>query len=211
MHIALFGATGNIGRHIAQEALRRGHAVTALVRRTQPLPSELDGASIVLASLDDRAALAAAVRGHDVLASAYGPSAAAADTIPAVAQALIEVARDAGVQRLLVVGGAGSLEVAPGVQLVDTPNFPDAYKPYALAHRASLQHLQAATDLEWTFFAPAAEIGPGDQRGGVRTQATALLSDAQGHSAISYADYASAFVDEIERPQYLRQIATAAY
>lgn len=211
MHIALIGATGNIGRHIAQEALRRGHAVTALVRRAQPLPPELDGASIVIASLDDRAALAAAVRGHNVLASAYGPGAEAADTIPGVAQTLIEVARDAGVQRLLAVGGAGSLEVAPGVQLVDTPNFPDAYKPYALAHRAALQRFQAAADLDWTFYAPAAEIGPGAKRGGVRTQATALLSDAHGHSAISYADYASAFVDEIERPQYLRQVATAAY
>jgi putative NADH-flavin reductase len=112
---------------------------------------------------------------------------------------------------VLVVGGAGSLEVAPGVQLVDTPTFPDAYKPVALAHRAALSIYEAATDLDWTFFAPAAEIGPGKKRGRYRTQATRFLADDHGKSEITYADYADAFVDEIEKSKYARQVATVAY
>jgi hypothetical protein len=102
------------------------------------------------------------------------------------------------VPRLVVVGGAGSLEVAPGVQLVDTPTFPEAYKPYALAHREAFNRLQAVDDLDWTFFSPAAEIGPGEERGQYRVQPKAFLADASGHSRISYADYGAAFVAELE-------------
>ncbi len=211
MKIALLGATGNIGRAIAREALARGHHLTALVRSDKDLPAELDGAGIARVAAGDEAALAQAVAGHDVLASAFGPGTGSPALIPATAQQLIAAARGNGIRRLVLVGGAGSLEVAPGVQLVDTPGFPEAYKPQALAHRQAYELLRGVDDLDWTFFAPAAEIGPGPRRGGYRTQARALLADAHGNSAISHADYASAFVDEIERPQYLRQIATAAY
>jgi len=211
MKIALVAATGNIGRHIAQQALQRGHAVTAIVRSAKPLPAELEGASTAQASLGDQAALVAAIRGHDVLASAFGPGAENAQTIVDAARALVAAARAAGIRRLVVVGGAGSLEVAPGTQLVDTPNFPAAYKPYALAHREALAVFKAADDLEWTFFAPAAEIGPGAARGSFRTGARSLITGSDGHSAISYADYAAAFVAELEQPQFVRQVATAAY
>ncbi|WP_242112867.1 NAD(P)-dependent oxidoreductase [Luteimonas aquatica] len=212
MQIALVGATGKIGRQIARTALDRGHAVTAIVRSDAALPAELDGARIVVAGLDDGQALAAAARGHDVLASAYGPAPGTpADSVATVAGTLIAAARAAGIRRLVAVGGAGSLEVAPGLQLVDTPDFPEAYKPYALAHREALKVFQAADDLDWTFYSPAAEIGPGEARGTFRTAARTLLADAQGHSRISYPDYAAAFVDEIERPQFVRQIATVAY
>jgi len=115
------------------------------------------------------------------------------------------------VPRFIMVGGAGSLEVAPGVQLVDTEGFPDAYKPVALAARETLKQLRAVDDLDWTFYSPAAEIGPGPQRGGFRTQAKNFLVGADGHSRISYPDYADAFINEIETPQYVRQIATVAY
>jgi putative NADH-flavin reductase len=174
MKIALVGATGNIGREIARQALARGHQVTALVRRETDLPAELDGAQLAVA-------------------------------------ALVKAARQAGVPRFIMVGGAGSLEVAPGVQLVDTEGFPDAYKPVALAARETLKQLQAVDDLDWTFYSPAAEIGPGPQRGGFRTQAKNFLVGDDGHSRISYPDYADAFVSEIETPQYVRQIATVAY
>lgn len=212
MKIALIGASGNIGREIARQAQQRGHRITAIVRPGSSLPESLADLSSVGAAVDDAAALAQAIVGNDVLASAYGPRPGTpVDSIGAVAVTLAEAVRAAGVGRLVVVGGAGSLEVAPGLQLVDTPDFPAAYKPYALAHRLALQALQQQQDLQWTFLAPAAEIGPGRQTGVYRTQAKALLLDASGHSAISYADYAAAFLDEIERPQYLRQIATAAY
>ena len=212
MKIALVGASGNIGREIARQALQRGHQVTAIVRPGGALPASLADLPTAVAVLDDPATLAQAIADHDVLASAYGPRPGTpTESIGAVAGSLAQAAHQAGIARLVVVGGAGSLEVAPGVQLVDSPDFPEAYKPYALAHRAALQVLQQHNKLEWTFLAPAAEIGPGPQKGGYRTQASALLTDASGHSAISYADYAAAFLDEIERPQYVRQIATVAY
>lgn len=209
MKIALVAATGNIGSQIAARALRRGHQLTAIARSARTLGPELAGASLAVAALDDATALAAAVRGHDVLASAYG--AADAGTIVAATGQLIAAARAAGVRRLIVVGGAGSLEAAPGVQLVDTPTFPAAYKPYALAHREALGLLRAAPDLEWTFFAPAAEIGPGEALGQFRTGADRLIVGPDGHSRISYPDFAQAFVDEIEVPRFARQVATVAY
>ena len=211
MKIALVAATGNIGRHIAARALQRGHQLTAIVRGARTPSPELAGAKLAVAALDDSSALAAAVRGHDVLASAYGPGSADAGTIVAATRHLIDAARASGVRRLVVVGGAGSLEVAPGVQLVDTPTFPAAYKPYAIAHREALGLLRAATDLSWTFYAPAAEIGPGEAVGAFRAGATALIVGSDGHSRISYPDYAQAFIDEIESPRFTKQVATVAY
>ncbi|WMJ67699.1 NAD(P)H-binding protein [Stenotrophomonas sp. 24(2023)] len=212
MKIALVGATGNIGRQIARHALARGHQVTALVRSENDLPAELAGARLAIAPLDDAEALAAVIAGHDVLASAYGPRPGDdIGRVANVAEQLVAAARQAGVPRVVVVGGAGSLEVAPGVQLVDTPDFPAAYKPYALAHREALTRLQAIDDLDWTFFSPAAEIGPGEERGQYRVQAKAFLADASGHSRISYGDYGAAFVAELEAHQYPQQIITVAY
>lgn len=211
MKIALVAATGKIGRQIAQQAISRGHEVTAIVRRANDLPPELSGARLAIAPLDDHDALVAAIQGNDVLASAYGPALGAEATLSEVADDLISAARDAGIRRLIIVGGAGSLEVAPGVQLVDTPNFPAAYKPVALAHRDALKRYRSADDLDWTFYSPAAEIGPGEKRGVFRSQANAFLADADGKSAISYADYADAFVGEIEQSKYLKNIATVAY
>jgi uncharacterized protein len=111
-----------------------------------------------------------------------------------------------------VVGGAGSLEVAPGKQLVDVDGFPAEYKPVALAHRAALDsELRPASDLDWTFFAPAAMIAPGERTGTFRTGAGALISDAEGNSRISAEDYAVAFVDAIEQGRFVREVATVAY
>lgn len=211
MKIALVAATGKIGRQIAQQAMSRGHEVTAIVRRDTDLPPELAGANLVIAPLDDHDALVAAIHGHDVLASAYGPAPGAEATLSEVADGLIAAARATSIGRLVVVGGAGSLEVAPGVQLVDTPNFPAAYKSVALAHRDALKRYQTADDLDWTFYSPAAEIGAGPKRGNFRTQARALLANVEGKSEISYADYADAFVSEIEQSRYPKQLATAAY
>lgn len=209
MKIALVAPNGNIGREIAREALQRGHSVTGLVRSARA--ADLPGLQLQAVDIFDPANLAAAVTGADVLASAYGPGGGDVATVGRVAASLIDAARRSGVRRVVVVGGAGSLEVAPGVQLVDTPNFPAAYKAVALAHREAFVALSAIADLDWTFFAPAALIGPGDKRGGFRVGARRLIVDAAGDSRISYADYATAFVDEIEQARYPREIVTVAY
>lgn len=211
MKIALIAATGNIGSHIARTALARGHQVKALVRSAKPLPAELAGTTAQQVDLTDSAALAEAVRGADVIASAFGPRSENLGEVTQVARALIAAARTAGVKRVVLVGGAGSLEVAPGVQLVDVPQFPEAYKPIALAHREAYEYLRTVTDVDWTFFAPAAMIGPGDKLGNYRTGSATLISNAAGQSSIHYPDYAEAFVAELEAPQYRQTIATVAY
>ncbi|HET6719623.1 MAG TPA: NAD(P)H-binding protein [Rhodocyclaceae bacterium] len=211
MKIALIGASGNIGSEIAREALRRGHIVTAVVRQAKPGTGDLPGLQTRHADLFDAAALRDAVRGHDVIASAYGPGAGNPGAVVEATAALIAAARSAGIARLVVVGGAGSLEIGPGAQLVDSPNFPAAYKAVALAHRDAFTHLRQASDLKWTFFAPAAMIGPGEKTGRYRVGRKTLIADATGASKISYADYADAFVTELERGEYPQEIVTAAY
>ncbi|AYY58553.1 NAD(P)-dependent oxidoreductase [Burkholderia multivorans] len=208
LNIALFGATGMIGSRIAAEAARRGHRVTALSRRPGAAG---DGITAKAADLFDPASVAAALPGHDVVASAYGPKQDDAANVVAAVKALVEGARRAGLKRVVVVGGAGSLEVAPGKQLVDTEGFPAEYKAVALAHRDALDYLKTVDDLDWTFFAPAALIAPGERTGTFRTGAGKLIVGANGDSRISAEDYAVAFVDALEQRGFVREIATVAY
>ncbi|KWF61081.1 NAD(P)H-binding protein [Burkholderia multivorans] len=208
LNIALFGATGMIGSRIAAEAARRGHRVTALSRRPGAAGA---GITAKAADLFDPASVAAALPGHDVVASAYGPKQDDAANVVAAVKALVEGARRAGLKRVVVVGGAGSLEVAPGKQLVDTEGFPAEYKAVALAHRDALDYLKTVDDLDWTFFAPAALIAPGERTGTFRTGTGKLIVDANGDSRISAEDYAVAFVDALEQRGFVREIATVAY
>ncbi|WP_261546960.1 NAD(P)-dependent oxidoreductase [Burkholderia multivorans] len=208
LNIALFGATGMIGSRIAAEAARRGHRVTALSRRPGAAG---DGIAAKAADLFDPASVAAALPGHDVVASAYGPKQDDAANVVAAVKALVEGARRAGLKRVVVVGGAGSLEVAPGQQLVDAEGFPAEYKAVALAHRDALDYLKTVDDLDWTFFAPAALIAPGQRTGTFRTGTGKLIVDANGDSRISAEDYAVAFVDALEQRGFVREIATVAY
>ena len=210
LKIALFGATGMIGSRIAARALERGHDVTALVRQ----PRAIEGAptlTVATGDLFDTAASAEKVKGFDVIASAYGPAREDASKVIEATRALVALARAAGVKRLVAVGGAGSLEVAPGKQLVDTEGFPEAYKAVALAHREALSFYRTVADVDWTFFAPAALIAPGAKTGKFRTGADTLIVDANGDSKISAEDYAIAFVDEIENARFVRRIATVGY
>jgi putative NADH-flavin reductase len=211
LKIALFGATGMIGSRIAEEAARRGHQVTALARNPERVPAGVANLQAAKADLLDAASVGAAVRGHDVVASAYAPPHGDVAALTKATLALVEGVRAAGLKRLVVVGGAGSLEVAPGKQLVDTEGFPDAYKAVALAHRDAFNSYRTVTDLDWTFFAPAALIAPGERTGKFRTGTNTLLGDAEGNSRISAEDYAIAFVDELEQGRFVRQIATVAY
>ena len=202
--IALLGITGRAGSRIATELLQRGHTVTGIARDARKAAAQ-PGLTLQSADATRVDALVPLLRGHDVLVSATrfdGGSDAGT---------LIAAARQAGVQRLIVVGGAGSLEIAPGQALVDTPQFPAAYKPEALAGRAFLQVLRAEPALDWTFLSPSALFEPGERTGQFRLGGDQLLADAAGHSRISMEDYAIALVDEIEVPRHARQRFTVGY
>jgi uncharacterized protein len=211
MKIALFGAGGMIGSRIAQEALARGHEVTAVSRDPARLALKHAKFHAVQGDVLDPASITAAVLGQGAVISAFGPGHhGEPQDIVRAAKALVAGVRPAGVKRLLVVGGAGGLEVKPGLQLVDTPEFPAAWKPVALAHRDALAVYRGA-DLDWTYLAPAALIQPGTRTGSYRTAADTLLTDAKGESRISAEDYAVAMLDELEHPKHLRARFTAAY
>lgn len=211
MQIAVIGAGGTIGQRIVREALERGHTVTAVVRDPARYQEANPQVAAVKADARDADGIAAAVAGHDVLVSAFGPSQDGdVQDYLRVAQALIDAVGRTPGQRLLIVGGAGSLEVAPGVALYDTPQFPAFLLPLAKAHGAGLE-LYRASDIDWTFCSPAIVIEPGQRTGAYRIGGDQVLFDAQGQSRISTEDYAVALLDEIERPQHIRRRFTVAY
>jgi putative NADH-flavin reductase len=214
MRIALFGANGTIGQRILREALERGHAVTAVVRDPARFVASGENLSAVAGDVTDASSVAEAVKGHDAVISAVGPKLPDGDPqiVVKAAHTLLDGLARAGVKRLVVVGGAGSLEVAPGVQLLDTPEFPSAWSPVATAHRDALDVFRAAPpDLEWTYVSPAALIEPGKRTGKFRVGGDQLLSDERGESRISAEDYAVALLEEIENPRHVRQRMTVAY
>jgi putative NADH-flavin reductase len=214
MKIALFGANGTIGQRILREALDRGHEVTAIVRDPSRFDKTSEKLSLVAGDIADPSGIAGVVKGHDVVISAVGPKLPDGDPqiVVEAARSLLEGVERAGVKRLLVVGGAGSLEAAPGVQIVDTPDFPAAWKPVALAHRDALDlYRNAQTDLDWTYLSPAALIQPGERTGKYRIGGDQLLVDERGESRISVEDYAVALLDEVENPRHIRLRITVAY
>lgn len=212
MKIALFGASGTIGGRILREALDRGHEVTAVLRDPAKLQVQHPRLRAVAGEALDPASIATAVAGQDAVISAIGPGLAEPRPgfLVQAAHSLLEGLGKAGVTRLLVVGGAGSLEVAPGLQLVDAPSFPEAWKGVALEHREAFAVFRKA-DLDWSYFSPAAFIQPGERTGHYRLGGDQLLTDAQGESRISAEDYAVALLDELEQPKHLRKRFTAAY
>jgi putative NADH-flavin reductase len=203
MKIAVIGATGHAGSRIVDELVRRGHAVTAIVRNPDKVPVRA-GVTAVKGDVFDRAGLARLLAGHDAAVSAVHFTA----SDPAL---LIAAVKDADVSRYLVVGGAGSLEVAPGVALVTTPDFPPAYKAEAEKGGAFLDLLRAEKELNWTFLSPSALFIDGERTGKFRLGGDQLLVGADGKSWISFEDYAVALADEIERPAHLRKRFTVGY
>ncbi len=213
MKIALFGVTGRIGRRIAQEALNRGHSVTAVARDPSRSPLRHERLTVVKGDVTDAAGIAAAVAGHDMVVSAVGPdlSKGVGTLLPDAARALREGLKKGRAKRLLIVGGAGSLEVAPGVLLMDTPQFPAEWKELARSAAEALAVCREETALEWTYLSPAGLIDPGTRTGAYRTGGDKLLTDSDGKSFISMEDFAMAVVDEIEKPRHVRQRFTVAY
>ena len=203
-HVAILGITGRVGSRIATELLRRRHTVTGIARNVAPAAAQ-PGLTLKAGDVTDAETLAALLKGHDVVVSStrfVGGTDAAT---------LIAAARQAGVKRVIVVGGAGSLEVAPGVALVDTPEFPDIYKAEAIGGSAFLQTLRAETELDWTFLSPSALFEPGERTGRFRLGGDRLLVDASGNSHISMEDYAIALADELETPKHSRARFTVGY
>ena len=201
MKIALIGATGQAGSRILSELSQRGFAITAIVRDTSKVPT-LSGVTPVQSDVNE-SGLAAVLKGHDVVISSVHFS--ASDP-----RKLIEAVKTAGVARYLVVGGAGSLDVAPGVKLIDTPEFPEIYKAEAAAGGAFLDLLRKEDTIDWTFLSPSALFIPGERTGKFRLGRDQLLSNENG-SSISFADYAIAMADEIEKPAHPRQRFTVGY
>lgn len=207
MKLALIGATGYVGSKILTEALERGHETTAIVRNIDKLPrhSKLISKQADVANTSELAALFA---GLDAIISSYNPG------LPngiAGARSIIAAVKHAGAKRLLVVGGAGSLEVAPGHRLVDSPDFPKEWKEGALATAELLNILRREEVLDWTFVSPAAMLAPGTRTGTYRTGKDQLLAGATGESKISLEDYAVAMLDEVEKPAHPRERFTVAY
>jgi len=202
MKVAVIGATGRAGSRLVAELTSRDHAVTAIARNPEKAPQ---GPLVTPKQGDvrDPAALAALLRGHDAAISAVR----FLDTDPAT---LVGAVRAAGVKRYLVVGGAGSLEVAPGVTLLSTPQFPTAYKDEATRGGEFLDYLRGVDDLDWSFLSPSAFIDFGERTGKFRLGKDQLLTNEKG-SSISFEDFAVAMVDEVEAPKHLRQRFTVGY
>ena len=201
--IAIIGATGRAGSQLLEEALRRGHSVTAIARDTSKIAPR---AGVVARNVDalDAQALQAAIAGHDVVISA-----AHFATLPA--SAVVGPVKKAGVKRLLVVGGAGSLFLPDGTRVIDSTGFPEEYKAEASAGAQFLQNLREEKDLDWTFLSPSAEFVEGERTGTFRIGQDDLLVSSAGRSWITFADYAIAMLDEVETPKHSRQRFAVGY
>jgi uncharacterized protein len=210
--IMLIGSNGMIGQRILAEALNRGHHVTALVRDTSGTGEHRKDLDYHTGDLFKPDSVAVAAVGHDVVVSAYGPGKGDPNLVVKAAHSLIEALTRVEPIRLIAVSGAGSLEVKPGLQLVDAPDFPAEWKAIALAHREALDVFRKAgmAEFDWTAVSPAALIEPGTRTGHYRTGTDQLLVDDKGKSYISAEDFAVAVVDEIENPRFRGQRFTVA-
>jgi putative NADH-flavin reductase len=213
MKIAIIGATGNAGSRILDEALRRRHHVTALTRNPTKLPAR-KGLATQTADVLRLDTLVPALIGQDVLISAYNPprtSPTFTEETTLAADLLIKAVEASKVPRWLMVGGAGSLHLPDGTQLVDSPNFPPEYKTEASAMRNVLTRLKTIDSIDWVMISPAVVFMPGKRTGTFRVGGEQLMNDAQGQSSISMEDFAIAMLNEAEKPAHHRQRFTVGY
>lgn len=202
MKVAVLGASGRAGSEITRELAARDHAVLAIARKPEAIP-EAAGVTAAAGDASDPAALADLIRGSDAVISALH--------FDVTAATLLSALRQAGVGRLLVTGGAASLKVASGERMIDTPDFPEDWKGFAMGGIAFLEALREEEEIDWTFFSPAALIFEGPRLGTFRLGGDQLITDAAGDSRISFADYAIAMVDELEQHRHGRARFTIGY
>ena len=216
MKVALIGATGFVGSSILKEALSRGHEVTAIARHPEKIKTQ-NNLTIVKGDVMDTDKLSETLKGNDVVVSAYNPGWTNPDIYNEFlkgSQAIQKAVKKSGVKRYIVNGGAGSLFVAPNVQLIDTPDFPDEFKPGAGAARDYLNILKNENQLEWTFVSPAIEMNPGtphERKGTYRTGLDNPVFDSNNKSRISVEDLAVAVIDEVEDSKHIRVRFTVGY
>lgn len=216
MKVSLIGASGFVGSHLLTELLNRGHQVTGIVRTAANVKENNAQLTVTAVDVLNTAELAEAIKGSDAVISAFN----AGWTNPnlyedfiAGSEAIQKAVKDAGVSRLIVIGGAGSLFIN-GNQLVDGPDFSADYKAGATAARDYLNTIKKETELDWTFFSPAIEMHPGittGRTGHYRLGSESPIFDEAGRSSLSVQDLAVAIVDELEQPKHLKQRFTAGY
>ena len=207
MKVVLYGASGNAGSRILRELQSRGHQVTAAVRNPGKLPAGTDSVRDDLSNIER---IAQIISGSDAVISAYMPPPDDTDQLVSVTGRLVEAVRKAGNPRLIVVGGAASLEVAPGLTLLASGHVPAAWLPIATSHAKTLDLLKSS-DIPWTYFSPAGFFEPGQRTGKFRLGKDQLITNEKGESRISFEDYAIALVDELEHPANIRQRFTIGY
>lgn len=216
--VVLIGASGFVGNAILNELLERGHEVTAVVRHPEKVKAENPRLSVVGMDVEDSARLTDACKGHDAVISAYNPGWGNSDMYEdtlRVYPKILNAVKASGTGRLLIVGGAGSLFVKPGLRLMDTGTLPEAWLPgvksLAKFYLETLAHEQ---ELDWVFFSPAANLGnlqPGVRTGKFRLGKDDLIVDEKGDSFISVEDYAMAMVDELEQENHHKERFTIGY
>jgi hypothetical protein len=209
MKVVVYGATGNAGSRIVKELRSRGHQVVGVARNVSSLKPEA-GLAAKQDDLSDVDKIAAIIKGADAVVSGYQPPPDNTDALVEVTKREIAAVKKAGTPRLLVVGGAGLLEVAPGVTVIKSGHLPAEYLPIATSHEKALQVLKAS-DINWTYLSPGAFFVPGERTGKFRLGTKELIADAKGDSRISFEDYAIAMVDELEKPTHQRQSFSVGY
>ncbi len=203
MRVAVIGASGKIGSKITAELLARGHQVTGVARHPEKIA--VAAVTAVAGDFTRPNEMATVLQGHDAVVSA-------ASFIPNQAEQLIAAVRASGVKRFLMVGGAASLQTEPGgKKIMETLQLPEAWLAPVLEGIRTLELLRQVQDLDWTFFSPAVQIGPGERTGKFRLGTEVVVRDEAGVSRISYDDYAIAMVDALEQGRHLRSRFTIGY
>ena len=211
MKIVIIGANGNVGKVILNEAVSRNYEVTAIVHNQSKYINEHDNLKIIQADAFDEKSLVNAIKGNDVVISAFGPKLGEEGSLLDVTKNLINATKQALVPRLIAIGGAGSLYVAPGLKLVDSESFPDDWKAISSAHAGALELYENESELDWTVLSPAALFESGKTTGKYTIGKDNLIVDDQGASRISFEDYALALLEEVANPKFSHERFTIGY
>jgi len=214
MKILLIGATGKIGQRILKEALNKEYEVTALLRHPENLKAEHERLNIVKGDLLNKNELPALLNGHALIISAISAGGGSTpEQFKRANENLIAALEGRPEQRLIIVGGAGNTEVAPGVRVVHSPimdSLPEEWKPDIYAHAYVLDQYKES-GINWTYFSPARDVEPGKRTSKYRIGTGNMIIDGNGNSKISMEDYAAALVDEIENRRFVKQQMSIGY